>query len=156
MRRTATRLVVAAVMLAGALGADRCTPRTAGPGTSGTPTLYPVTINRNSQASPLDTRLSIANGDTVVWVAYAANHPLKITFNHALYPAIANGEPPFEGGTSGADQGYSNAGGTIYSPAVNPKLKDVFQNNPGVTVLYYIYDQAVDGVAKDGRIIIMK
>jgi len=69
---------------------------------------------------------------------------------------VGHYEPPFEGGTNGADQSFSNAGGTVYSPAVNPKLKDVFENNPGVTVLYYPFDQAVSGVAKDGRIIIMK
>jgi len=156
MRRKATRLLAAAVTLAAALGAESCRPKTAGPGTSGTPTLYAVTINKSSQAYPIDTTLGIANGDTVVWVAYAANHPLKITFDHALYPAIANGEPPFAGGTNGANQGFSSAAGTIYSPAINPKLSDVFRNNPGVTVLYYIYDQVVDGVPKDGRIIIMK
>ena len=156
MRRTAARLLAAAVTLAAALGAERCGPKTAGPGTSGTPTLYAVTVNKYSQAYPTETTLGIGNGDTVVWIAYAANHPLKIKFNHALYPAIANGEPPFAGGTNGADQWFSSTAGTIYSPAVNPKLADVFRKNPGVTVLYYIYDQAVDGAAKDGRIIIMK
>ena len=156
MKRTAPRRVAAAVTLAAALVSERCAPRTAGPGTPGTPTLYPVTISSLNQANPADTTLRIANGDTVVWVAYAANHSLKISFNHRLYPAIANGEPPFEGGTNGADQSFSNAGGTVYSPAVNPKLRDVFKNNPGVTVLYYPFDQAVSGVAKDGRIIIMK
>jgi hypothetical protein len=150
MRRT-TAGVLAAIALSG-LASCRRNGATASTG----PTLYAVTVDRFSQARPLDTKLFIANQDTVVWVAYEAKHALTITFNHNLYPAIAKGEPPFENGTNGADQVLSNPSGTVYSPAINHKLKDVFANNPGVTELDYTFDQKVDGVAKDGRIIIMK
>ncbi|HEY1250704.1 MAG TPA: hypothetical protein VGH97_05910 [Thermoanaerobaculia bacterium] len=143
--------LLAAVSL---LGFASCNRR--GASTSTGPTLYPFTVDRFSQASPLERTLHIANQDKAVWVAYEAKHTLTITFNSKLYPAIAKGEPPFEGGANGADQVLSDTSGTVYSPAINHKLKDVFAANPGVTELDYTFDQKVDTLTKDGRIIIMK
>jgi hypothetical protein len=120
-----------------------------------TDTLKAVTINQNSQASPADSYLSIATNDTVAWVPYSSSHALTITFSRLKFPAAANGEPPFTGGTNGQDQIFQSTSGTLYSPTINPKLKPLFDKDPNLQLIYP-YDQQIGDVAKDGRIIIMK
>ncbi len=120
-----------------------------------TDTLKAVTINQNSQASPADTYLSFSTADSVAWVPYAPTHSLTITFSRLKFPAAANGEPPFTGGTNGQDQVLQSGSGTLYSPTLNVKLKALFDKDPNLQLIYP-YDQQIGNVAQDGRIIIMK
>jgi hypothetical protein len=145
-----SRIATAALALLVVVGLERCTTHNC---MLVSATLKAVTIDQAAHASPDTVYVSLSHFDTLAWVPYT-NRPLTITFHHELYPAVTRGEPPFAGGTNGADQVFSSTG-TLYSGAINPNLKALFDQNPSLQ-LNYKYDQTIDGVTVDGRIIIMK
>ncbi|HEY1250705.1 MAG TPA: hypothetical protein VGH97_05915 [Thermoanaerobaculia bacterium] len=147
-----SRIAAGSLTLLAVVALARCASR---PCPVITDTLKAVTINKNSQASPADTYLYYSTGDTVAWVPYASTHALTITFSKLKFPGGANNEPPFAGGTNGQDQVFQSGSGTLYSPAINPALKALFDKDPSLQLIYP-YDQQIGGVSQDGRIIIMK
>jgi len=97
--------------------------------------------------------ISVHAKGVVYWRA-TPDQGLSIVFLAADFPPEANGEPPFIGGQPRQDQSISCKDGACFSYDINPKLGDLFRQNPSLKELRYKYQQALRGQSADGWIII--
>jgi len=103
-----------------------------------------------------EAEISISQGNVVVWYPTDPKKKLKIHFKHQDYPPEANGEPPFENGSKGADQIITcDPGKPCPSGPINHNLKPD-PNNPNYKLKYKYWQSLDDGPPADADIIIEK